>query len=366
MKYIYSTILLFIFLLDVNKNSFAQEDKSGNLIIFLMDGYRWRELFQGADSSLLFSKQFNHKDSAWMVEKYWDADFKERRKKLMPFVWETIAQNGQIFGNRWLGNQVNVKNSFWFSYPGRSECFTGFFDTAINTNSYPNNPNTNVLEFINQQPPYRNKIAVFSSWDAVARIMNRERSGLYVNIFGEDVKGSSLTELQQETNLWQHLVPNVFGKEERVDAATYAMAKAYLLANHPKILYIDLGETDEFGHGGEYGWYLDAAHYDDAMFKDIWTTIQNDLFYKNKTTLLIFPDHGRGIGPDWTSHGAKHPHSDETYLIAMGPGITSKGEIKTQVQIYEEQYAQTIAALLGLNFTAAHPVAPPVKQLVEK
>jgi phosphopentomutase len=162
------------------------------------------------------------------------------------------------------------------------------------------------------------------------------------------------------------MMPDVLGRGERIDAATYAMAKAYLLAKHPKILYIDLGETDEFGHAGEYGWYLDAAHYDDAMFKDIWTTIQNDPFYKDKTTLLIFPDHGRGIGPEWTSHGKKFAHSDETYLMAMGPDIPGKGEIKTQGQIYEEQYAQTIAALLGLTFTATHPVATPVKQLFEK
>jgi hypothetical protein len=99
----------------------AQQAPSKNLVIFLMDGYRWQELYQGADSSILFHKQYNHNDSAWTVTKYWDKDQQERRHKLMPFVWETIARQGLLLGNRQYGNFVNVANKYWFSYPGRSE-----------------------------------------------------------------------------------------------------------------------------------------------------------------------------------------------------------------------------------------------------
>jgi hypothetical protein len=343
-----------------------QQAPAKNLIIFLMDGYRWRELYRGADSSIIFDNTFNHTDSAWTVEKYWDPNMAERRRKLMPFVWETFASQGQMYGDRDLGNLVNVKNTYWFSYPGRSEAFTGYFDSAVNSNEYPDNPNTNVLEFINDQPDFHGKLAVFSSWDAVARILNRNRNGIMVNIYGEDVKGSNLTDVQKAANQWQHLLPDLFGKGERMDGATYAMAKPYLLANHPRILYIDLGDNDDFGHAGEYGDYLDAAHYADAMFRDLWTTIQQDPFYKDKTDIIVFPDHGRGIGPKWTSHGSEVPYSDETYLLAMGPGIAPKGLIKTPGQIYQQQYAQTIAALLGFHFTATHPVAPSIPEVVNK
>ena len=339
---------------------------SKNLVIFVMDGYRWQELFGGADSSILFNTTYNHTDSVYTVAKYWAPTPAERRQKLMPFVWETIAQKGQLFGNRQLGSQVNVENAYWFSYPGRSEIFSGYFDSVVNSNEYPDNPNTNVLEFIHQQPAFHGKIATFASWDAVARILNRNRNGMFVNIYGEDVKGPSLTPLQKEANVWQHMLPDIFGKGERLDAGTYALAKAYLLANRPRILYIDLGDNDDFAHAGEYGDYLDAAHYADAMFKDIWNTIQKDPFYKDQTSLLIFPDHGRGIGTEWTSHGSKVAHSNETYLMAMGPGIAAKGEIKTAGQLYQAQYAQTIAALLGLHFTAKHPVAAPVKELLAR
>lgn len=360
-------LFVLAFLFFSKSAALGQQQKSAkNLIIFLMDGYRWRELYHGADSNLLFNSTYNHTDSAWTVTKYWDNNLKLRRQKLMPFVWETIASQGQLYGDRDYYNLVNVQNKYWFSYPGRSEIFTGYYDTAVNSNDYPDNPNTNVLEFINNQPDFHGKIACFSSWDAVARILNRNRNGMLVNIYGEDVKGQSLTALQKQSNLWQHMLPDIFGKGERMDAATYAIAKNYMLANHPRILYIDLGDNDDFGHAGLYDDYLDAAHYADAMFKDIWTTIQDDPFYKDKTDMIVFPDHGRGIGNDWTSHGSDIAHSDETYLLAMGPGIAPRGLIKTPGQIFQVQYAQTISALLGFHFTASHPIAMPVKEVLAK
>lgn len=330
------------------------------MVIFLMDGYRWRELFQGADSAILFNGKFNHTDSAWTVGKYWDRDPAVRRRKLMPFVWETMAAKGQLHGNRMLGSFVNVENKYWFSYPGRSEAFCGYYDSAINSNEYPDNPNTNVLEFIDQQPGFHGKVATFSSWDADAHIFNRHRNGMLVNIYGEDVAGSALTPLQKEANAWQHLVPDIFGKGERMDVSTYAMAKAYLLANHPRVLYIDLGDPDDFAHAGDYGDYLDAAHASDAMFREMWTMIQSDPFYRDQTDILVFPDHGRGIGAQWTDHGSETEHSNETYFLAMGPGVAARGEVKGGSQIYEAQYAQTIGMLLGVRFTAAHPVAAAV------
>ena len=330
-----------------------------NIVIFLMDGYRWKELFQGADSAIIFNKRYTRGDSAWTVTKYWDQDPTERRRKLMPFVWGTIAQHGQLLGNRDLGNKVNVENKYWFSYPGRSEAFTGYYDSAVNSNEYPDNPNVNVMEFIDRQPGFHGKVVTFASWDAVARILNRDRNGMLINIYGEDIQNANPEE--QEANMAQHLLPDIFGKGERLDAGTYFLAKTYLLAHHPRILYIDLGDTDDFGHAAEYGNYLDAAHHADAMMQDIWTTLQADPFYKDQTDLLIFPDHGRGIGPGWTSHGARVTHSDETYFIAMGPGIAPKGEVKTVNQVYQAQYAQTIATLLGFTFTAPHPVAASIQ-----
>jgi hypothetical protein len=47
----------------------------------------------------------------------------------------------------------------------------------------------------------------------------------------------------------------------------------------------------------------------------------------------------------------------------MGPDTPSKGEVKSDMQIYQKQFAQTIASLLGLKFTAEHPVANSVSEV---
>ncbi|NIJ53866.1 sulfatase-like hydrolase/transferase [Dyadobacter arcticus] len=353
-----------ILLLTFSLNGNAQQKKTKNLVLISIDGYRWQEIFQGADSSLFFNKKFRNQDSATLAKKYWATTALERRSKLMPFFWNTVASKGQLYGNRTQGNLVNVKNKFWFSYPGRSESLCGFYDPKINSNEYPNNPNENVLEFLNKQKGYEGKVISFGSWGALSRILNRERNGMLVNVPGETLKDAKMTEAQKLADELQFLLPEYFGADIRFDVTTYAMTKTYIAANHPKVIHIDFGDTDELGHAGLYSSYLDAAHYMDAMIGNLWKTMQADEFYKDNTTFFIYPDHGRGTIDKWTSHGTSAPGSNETWLAVIGPDTPATGEIKSKTQIYQDQFAQTMAQTLGFTFTANHPVAEPLPSVL--
>jgi len=141
---------------------FAQsqaQSEAPNLIIITTDGFRWQEVFKGMDAELAAHPKFNQGDSADLIKKYGGATEQERRQKLMPFFWNTIASKGMLFGNRTIGNKVDVANPHWFSYPGYNEILTGYPDSAINSNEYPPNPHSNVLAFLNQQAAYKNKVA---------------------------------------------------------------------------------------------------------------------------------------------------------------------------------------------------------------
>lgn len=358
--------ILLLFLLLTAGSVFAQKiDKSGNLLIVSIDGLRWHEVFQGAEQQLIINKKFNSQDSAQRMKKYWADDQQERRAKLMPFVWSVIAKNGQLYGNREAGSNVNVKNPYWFSYPGRNENLTGYPDIKVNSNSYPDNPNKNVLEFIEQQKGYKGEVVAFASWDAVARIINRNRNGLMVNNPYEDIKGNDLTEAEKLANEIQHYEPKIWGDEERLDATTYALAKSYITAKHPKVVYLDLADTDDHAHDGKYDLYLDAINNIDAMIGRLWDYMQNDPFYKDNTTIVVMPDHGRGEGAQWTSHGSGTPHSNDTWLMAIGPKIKPLGEVKNNGQIYQDQYAKTMARLLGFNFTSANPIGEVIDSVVK-
>src|SRR5271154_2461065 len=101
--------------------------KTKNVFIITTDGFRWQEVFNGADSAIVNDPEFVQ-DTSVIKELHWDENREERRKKLMPFFWSGIGKKGQLYGNRSLNNDVNVKNIFKISDPGHNEILTGYAD----------------------------------------------------------------------------------------------------------------------------------------------------------------------------------------------------------------------------------------------
>ncbi|RYD75088.1 MAG: phosphoglyceromutase, partial [Sphingobacteriales bacterium] len=87
--------------------SAQQSSYPKNVFIITTDGLRWQEVFGGADKDIISDTEFV-KDTALTKEMYWAESPEERRKKLMPFFWSTIAGKGQLHGNRQYKNKVNV------------------------------------------------------------------------------------------------------------------------------------------------------------------------------------------------------------------------------------------------------------------
>lgn len=341
----------------------SQKENGRKLVIVTFDGYRWQDVFQGADSALLFETARGRKDSADLIDNFWSANRRDRREKLMPFFWNTFPKKGQVYGNRDLESYVNVTNPYWFSYPGYNEIFTGHADTNINSNDFPANPNITLQEYINKQPGYNSSVAVFTSWEAFTRILNEPRSKLMINAGYTPMKGNNLNETEKILSEEQFLIPKPMGPHERPDAITYFLAKEYLKQNHPKVLQISFIETDAFGHQDKYDQYLKSAHSCDAMLKDLWNYIQSDPFYKNQTTIFIATDHGRGNGPAWTHHNRNTPGSDQIWFAVMGPYTLPLGEMKNQ-QVYQNQYAETMAALLQIDLNLPHKTGSVIQKVI--
>ena len=351
-RYLFACLCLCLFSMVVQ----AQQ-KVEHLIVVTTDGFRWQELFTGMDSSLAVKKEFNQGDSARIFKTYWHQNSEARRKSLMPFFWNTIAKEGQVWGNRAYGNFVNTANKYRFSFPGYNEIFTGYPDSAINSNDLPDNPNRNVLEYLNRQPQFKGRVAAFTAWKIFNQILNEARSGFPVVAAFDTTPGKNLTAQQQLLN---RMLPNSykpFNEGECLDAFTHYAAMSFLKSSKPKVLYIAYGETDEWAHAGKYRDYLAAAHQVDHWLEELWQFIQTSPVYKNKTALLITVDHGRGLGDKWTDHWTDVTGADEIWFAVVAPGLSKRGEVKSRQQIYQQQFAQTIATLLGVTFKADHPVA---------
>lgn len=357
-------IVLLLFLLNSILSNAQQVE---NIIVITTDGLRWQEMFAGMDSAIANDKKFNQGDSTYIYKKYWSENIKERREKLMPFVWSVVASKGQLYGNRNYGNNVNNANPHWFSYPGYSEIMTGYADPAINSNDFKPNPHLTVLEHLNQQPKLKGKVSAFGAWEAFDRILNEKRSGIPVASAYDKVGGKNPTDQQKLINNMLEDSYKPWHTDECFDVFTHYEALEELKINKPKVLYVAYGETDEWAHAGQYRSYLDAAHQVDAWIKQIWDIVQNDPQYKNKTALIFTTDHGRGdkIKKEWTDHGSSIQGASEIWFAAMGPGISGKGEIKMEGQLYQNQFAQTIAKLMGYTFMAEHPVAKEITEVLK-
>lgn len=329
----------------------AQERKTQNVVLITLDGWRWQELFGGADSLLLRDKQYVS-DTAGLIKQFWASDPKSRREKIMPFFWKWINENGQVYGNRWQGNQVNTTNRMWFSYPGYSEILSGFADDErVDSNDKIPNPNETVLEFLQKQPAFKGKVAAFGSWDVFPFIINEKRSGVPVNAGWEAVKGKDLTPRQQQINELQQTLPQEWASV-RYDALTYQLAKEHLALHRPRVLFLSFGETDDYAHDGKFDHYLRSALATDKMLADLWHYLQSLPQYKDKTTFILTTDHGRGDKnkAQWRDHGSKVEDAGEIWIAVAGPDTPVRGEVKEAGQLYLDQVAATLAAFLGVKY----------------
>ncbi len=329
-----------------------------NVLIVMTDGMRWQEVFRGAEGALLTPKTYwDDRNPDPLRRQFLAATPEDRRARLLPFFWGTLIPQGQIYGDRDAGSEAHVTNGFNFSYPGYSETLTGHGDPRINSNDNKPNPNTTVLEFLNRQPGLQGQVAAFGAWEVIASVLDAQRCGFAVNVAYDPLRLTPSTPSLDLLNALKSESPKVW-EDESFDAPTFHTALEYLLLRKPRVLFLSLGETDDWAHAGNYGEYLLSAQRFDADLAQLWNTVQSMPEYRGNTTLIVLTDHGRGSGSeDWKSHGQKIPDSQNIWIAMMGPGIPAHGIEHNTTPVTQSQVAATVARLLGQNWNAAEPKA---------
>jgi hypothetical protein len=59
--------------------SHAQAKQSENIVVITLDGFRWREIFSGADSLLTFDTTAKY-NTEYVQQRFWASSPNERRK----------------------------------------------------------------------------------------------------------------------------------------------------------------------------------------------------------------------------------------------------------------------------------------------
>ncbi len=328
----------------------AQPRRTRNLVLVTADGLRWQEVFRGAEPAWLEREDMGMKNAGAVRRRFAGRSAEERRRALMPFLWTRVAAEGVLFGNRDKGSEVVVRNRHRFSYPGYSEILVGRpQDDVIDSNDNRPNPSPTVLEVLRRElglPPA--KVALFASWETFTGIGAHQPGSVFINAGYQPIEfpGASDRLLALSRSQFELLTP---WRSVRHDYCTFEMALEYLRTVKPRVLYIALGETDDWAHEKRYDRYLELTHYFDHCLRRLWETLESDAEFRGHTTLLVTVDHGRGgTAEDWPRHGADVEGAQFIWLAAFGPDTPAQGEAGPAPRLTQSDIAPTMLALLGI------------------
>lgn len=325
----------------------SAQEPAQNVILITLDGLRGEEVFGGADERLLIPELADKNVETWK-RRYGGDSAQQRRRKLMPFLWSQVTNGGWIAGSLDHDSRVEVTNGKYFSYPGYNELLCGFADDKVDSNAKKYNENVTVLEWLNRQPKLKGKVAAYCSWDVFPFIIHDVRSQIPVN-----AGWSKLTVGEPRTlDALNHVADNLFHEWAgvRYDVFTASGALQALKTHKPRVLYVSLGETDDWAHAGRYDRYLLAAEQNDRFIRQLWNATEKDPQYQGKTAFFISTDHGRGTGREgWKNHSNQLPGSERIWIAAFGAGLSAHG-IDEGGSYQQAQIAATVAQFLGYDF----------------
>ena len=139
------------------------------------------------------------------------------------------------------------------------------------------------------------QVAVFTSWSVHRAIVEHSEGALTINTgfmrlrFAE--RGSPKAE--------RAAVRDADALERSAARRLHHAGSRWIISRDtgPRVLYLGLGETDDWAHDGRYDRVLEALARSDEYLKQLWTWLESQPEYRGRTHMLITTDHGRGRTP---------------------------------------------------------------------
>jgi len=328
---------------------------SQHILFITIDGVRPEDLFGGADPIVMADpKLAGITDTAAFRARWWRDTPEERRRAVMPFVWDTLVPAGVLYGQ---GQNVRVTNGLNFSGPGYTELFTGAARADVTSNDDRRYTHRTVFEIVRDAATGDHTVAAFTSWTTQARL-TATQGGTFVSQgpfeplpsqLQDDPRLVRLAEIESRTRHDDRTL--------RHDAFTHELALAWLVKFRPTLLHIGYGEPDVDAHARRYDRYLAMLHDLDRMLSELMHAVWADPALRDSTTIIVTTDHGRGAtAQDWTDHGRDVPNAARWWFLAAGAGVAPRGVVADPMT--QAQTAPTILRLLGLPATGLEGAVP--------
>ena len=314
------------------------EAQTRSVILVVLDGVRWQEIFGGVDADLALSHDMA-KDEVVGPE------------QLMPNLHALAGRRGVVLGGPGGGATVTATGPNFTSLPGYTEILTGRSPRGCHDNNCPFTKERTLADEVRARTASDDAVAVISSWEDIERAASFRPGSIVVSTGrtqGEnreklryDAEAGALLDEGAGADPWP-------GTEDfRPDHLTAAIALRYLTAKRPRFLFLGLGEPDEQAHRDDYGAYLESLRQIDHVLGELASTLHRMGAYGRETTVLVTTDHGRSN--DFVGHGRSAPESGRVWLMAFGGAVPPRGAAVTSRERRLADVAPTIRALLGME-----------------
>ena len=239
--------------------------------------------------------------------------------RYIPKMSKELAPNGIVLSNFY-------NSGITYTIPGHTAITTGYYDDLSNNgNEYPR------------------KASFFQMWLKVSNMPNTKAwivtSKAKLKVLGDC-----------EDMAWRNSYNPSVDAEDREDQLTFKAAISILKSYKPQLFLIHFRGPDYYGHGGVWENYLHSIVETDSLAFEIWNYLENDVFYKNKTTFIITNDHGRhldNIADGFTGLGDHCAGCTHINFFASGPDFKEDlviGTFREQINILP-----TVGELMGFT-----------------
>ena len=282
---------------------------AGPVVLVTIDGARWQEVFEGTDTELSHAPR-------------------RSSRELVPNLERLTRESGAAVGAPGRG-LIRATGPNFVSLPGYTEILTGRAPIDCQDNTCARIAIPTLLDEVHAAG---GKAAAFGSWDLLDRAVSSRPGSFPVSCGRHGDHG---------------IDPWPGEGDFRPDRLTGELALRYLETQRPDVLYVGLGEPDEFGHRNDYDGYLGALGQADAFVGAVTAALGRMGQRGADTHVFVTADHGRAR--DFKHHGGWAPESARVWLVASGPSVTARGRVVSSHERHLADVAPTLRKVLGLQ-----------------
>jgi hypothetical protein len=296
------------------RETLVADDVAQPVIIVTVDGVMWQDVFSAAG------------------------------RRQLPHLFRGATLGAPEHGSPMLASGPN-----FISLPGYTELFEGRVRTGCTDNTCAGATIPTLVDEIRAQHLNPCEVAVITSWEPIAYAATVQPHGIVLSAGSIIAQGNESTlkrnidvnrayELGRGVSAWPGHA------DYRPDRFTAALALAYLRIERPSMMFVGLGDTDEFAHRDDRAGYDRALHYVDGFVGSLEETLSYMGNWGKRTLIFVTSDHGRCS--DFRDHGAC-PESARSWMFVLGSSVT-EGFISAPVPRRLADIAPTIRRLVGL------------------